>query len=359
MSNVIQRNNNTMVFHPGYYVEELRDSLGITQSELAKRLGVTPKLISTVLSGKATLSKDLASRLSKMTGTSFDLWMNLQNKYDKAMAEMEEESTFLDEKKILDHVDGKYLQNIWSGYGKLSSFEKVRWFRNLMKVHNLNSLKSVDMFVSFRSGAGEFEEKNIVNSNVMVQLAINVAQEIPTEPYDRKKLLALSKKIPAMTRMSPQEFMPVLKEEFSQCGVAFVLLPSLKNAKINGAVKKLDDKVVLMLNDRNKRADIFWFSLLHEIGHIVNGDYEVCFSNENGQPKSEREKNADKFSRDILINTKDYQKFLEKGAFSAQSVIEFAARTNIDPGIVVGRLQNERKIPFSSLNHLKSQYQIG
>ena len=49
--------------------------------------------------------------------------------------------------------------------------------------------------------------------------------------------------------------------------VALVLLPNLKNCGVNGAVKWLGkDKVVLVLNDRRKYADTFWFALFHEIG---------------------------------------------------------------------------------------------
>lgn len=39
---------------------------------------------------------------------------------------------------------------------------------------------------------------------------------------------------------------------------------------------------MLMVNDRRLNADSFWFTLFHEIGHIINGDYGISFEKETG-----------------------------------------------------------------------------
>lgn len=38
-----------------------------------------------------------------------------------------------------------------------------------------------------------------------------------------------------------------------------------------------------MVNDRRLYADSFWFTLFHEIGHILSGDYGVSFDMEMGE----------------------------------------------------------------------------
>jgi HTH-type transcriptional regulator / antitoxin HigA len=40
---------------------------------------------------------------------------------------------------------------------------------------------------------------------------------------------------------------------------------------------------MLMVNDRRLYSDTFWFTLLHEIGHIINKDYGISFEKETGE----------------------------------------------------------------------------
>ena len=75
------KNNDNNSFHPGYYISEIIEDLGITQDEFAVRLETTPETISKLVKGEANISEDLALRLSKMLNTSPDVWLNLQKKY--------------------------------------------------------------------------------------------------------------------------------------------------------------------------------------------------------------------------------------------------------------------------------------
>ena len=81
MSNYIEYND-TIVFHPGYYVKEIVDESGLTQEDFAKRLDTTPKNLSLLIRGEQNLSIDIAMKLSRMIGTSVSYWLNLQNAYD-------------------------------------------------------------------------------------------------------------------------------------------------------------------------------------------------------------------------------------------------------------------------------------
>lgn len=102
-----------------------------------------------------------------------------------------------------------------------------------------------------------------------------------------------------------------------------------------------------------RRSTKFWFSLFHELGHIVLGHIGQA----NGTDEMD-EKNADSWSRDKLISTEIFEEFKAQKAFSASSVVAFANNIGIAPGIVVGRLQNEGCIQHNMLNDLKEQYVI-
>ena len=127
-------------------------------------------------------------------------------------------------------------------------------------------------------------------------------------------------------------------------------------SKTNGATKKVGDNIMLMVTDRRLNADTFWFTLFHEIGHIINGDYGISFDKEKGV----QEEAADKYAEDMLIPLENYQEFISKRRFDIQSIRNFANQINRDPGIVLGRLQNDRKVGFDdwTLNPLRHKYKV-
>ena len=94
-----------------------------------------------------------------------------------------------------------------------------------------------DFLVNFRSGTSDSSEKKVINSRAWIQTAMNMAKAIETEPYDGQKLKAYLPVLRSMTILDPEVFLPKMREIFAECGVAFVLLPHLKNSGVNGAVK--------------------------------------------------------------------------------------------------------------------------
>ena len=91
MSNYIEYND-TVAFHPGYYIKEIVDESGLTQKDFAKELGITPKRLSLLIRGEQSLSIDIAMKLSRMLGTSVNCWLNLQNSYDALIAEFKSQA---------------------------------------------------------------------------------------------------------------------------------------------------------------------------------------------------------------------------------------------------------------------------
>ena len=107
MSNYIEYND-TIAFHPGYYIKEIIDDSGLTQEDFAKRLDTTPKNISLLVRGEQKLSIDIAMKLSRMIGTSVSYWLNLQNAYDALVAEHKLEDELVKERIVFGYLDYKY-----------------------------------------------------------------------------------------------------------------------------------------------------------------------------------------------------------------------------------------------------------
>ncbi|HQU78793.1 MAG TPA: HigA family addiction module antitoxin [Azonexus sp.] len=77
------RNPNRKPTHPGSIIrEDVLPALGMTQTEFAKRLAVSRLTVSELLHEKRGLSADLAIRLGKLTGTTPESWLRMQEALD-------------------------------------------------------------------------------------------------------------------------------------------------------------------------------------------------------------------------------------------------------------------------------------
>ena len=131
----------------------------------------------------------------------------------------------------------------------------------------------------------------------------------------------------------------MIRKAFLDAGVVLIVLPNLKSSGINGATKKIGRKVLLMVNDRRHYADTFWFTLFHEIGHILNGDLGISYDG--------IEDEADLYAQNVLIPQEEYDRFTqEHRVFDEKTIRGFAESINQDPGIILGRLQMDKKVSY-------------
>lgn len=73
--------------HPGVYLKEILDELGVSQYRLAQELGVSAMQISHVVRGQRPLNAELALRLGRYLDQSPRYWLHLQSRYDIDIAE--------------------------------------------------------------------------------------------------------------------------------------------------------------------------------------------------------------------------------------------------------------------------------
>lgn len=352
-----------MAFHPGYYIQETIEELEITQEEFAIRLGTTAKTISKLVNGEINLSNDVANKLSKMLGTSVDLWLNLQTSYEKKLIEIDEAKRIDQQKDIICVLDYTYFVRLGLVVDTRKSEERIANLCRLFQIANLNVLLAPDFLVNYRTATKTFSDKNIINSRAWLQTAINIGKTMQVSDFNANKLQSFIPEIRSMTLQRPEVFLPRLKEIFSECGVTFVLLPYLKNSGVNGAVKWINNnKVILALNDRRKSADTFWFSLFHEIKHVLQQKHKKVFvSGKEINTESlnqQLEIDADNFAQEVLIPEREYQEFINSKNFSDTAIISFANRINIHPGVVYGRLQHECRLAQNRGSQYKTKYQI-
>ena len=356
MSNYIEYKD-SLAFHPGYYIEEIVEESGLTQADFAKRLGTTPKNLSLLMRGRQSLSVDMAMKLSRLLGTTVHYWLNLQNAYDTAIAQIASEEELEREKDVLKLLGYDYFRDNF-GLPDLPRRlgEQVERVRTFLDVASLTVLTDRDMAVSFRSSTGTMSEGGIAKANTMVQIATNKTVATVAPKFDRKRFKEAIEF--ALTQTTNHEgFYPLIRERFLEAGVVLVVLPNLPGSKTNGATKRVGKSVMMMVNDRRLYADSFWFTLLHEAGHVIYGDYGISFESDAG----DIEQKADEYAENKLIDPWLYQDFVRrsKGRFTMPFITAFAASIDRDPGIVLGRLENDGYLKHrNGMQSLRCEYHV-
>ncbi len=354
MSNYVEYGNK-IAFHPGYYIKEYIESMGLTQEDFANRLGTTPKNVSYIVRGEQSISVDIAIKLSRLIGTTVKYWLNLQIEYDSLIAEFKSMSETKAEKEVFKNLNYSYFRdnfNLPNIPNKID--EQIKIVREFLNVSSLTVFKNKDMYVHFRSANLKESEISMIKANIMVQIAANRSLKDNTIPkFDKKEFFKSINYALTLTK-EHDEFFQLIKKSFYNSGVDLILLPNIVGSKINGATKKIGNHIMLMINNRNNNSDSFWFTLFHEIGHIVNGDFGVSFEDETGT----EEKKANDFAEKNLIPTKEYETFISEGIFTKKSILNFSNKIDRDPGIILGRLQNDKIIRYDNfaLNSLRTKY---
>lgn len=94
--------------HPGEMLaEEFLEPLGMSQSELAERIGVPFQRVNRIVNRKQSVTLDTALRLARLFGTTADFWLNLQRAWDLYELERSRETAEIDRIKPLRRRSGQ------------------------------------------------------------------------------------------------------------------------------------------------------------------------------------------------------------------------------------------------------------
>ena len=79
-----------LAIHPGEMLEEEIEFIGMTQLELAKRMGRPPQIVNEIISGKKNITHDTAVELEKVLGIPAYMWTDAQATYYLTQSRLKE-----------------------------------------------------------------------------------------------------------------------------------------------------------------------------------------------------------------------------------------------------------------------------
>jgi len=117
------------------------------------------------------------------------------------------------------------------------------------------------------------------------------------------------------------------------------------------------NKALLLLSFRYKSDDQFWFTFYHEAGHLLLHGKKQLFVEMINEPLiNQDEADANVFAQEMLIPFELQQELKAIKRKYRRTIVDFAMKAGISPGIVVGQMQHHGYIPFSYLNKFKRRY---
>ena len=348
-----------LIIHPGETISDILVERGITQAELAARTGVTPAYVCNVIAGKKDISAKFAFALEYALGVSKSFWINLQANYDAELLEVSELETITDEERVArsslkDIV--KYLRETEKMPLRESVDDSILSLRKALQMSNIANLKGIVPEGALRMSSKAKVDPYVMGAWIRLCQIAGEKRNVGTK-FDIEKLDELVSKAKTVMCNAGESVQKSLTGLFAEYGIDFSVVRNFRGAPVQGFIsKKNDGTYQMVLTIRGSYADIFWFSLFHELGHIVNGDVGGSINFIDYDGKSDIEAGANDFASTRLIDPSSYEEFVRCADYSLSAIKSFADSQRIRPYIVIGRLQRENLLEYNRYSSEKVRY---
>lgn len=341
---------------PGEYLAEVLVEYGMSQADLAQRMRRPPQMINEIIQGRKAITHETALQLAEVLKVPAEIWIGLETEYQLAKARQAEEADLEDEVGLLAEIPYAAMAKYgWVPQARRPR-EKVRHLRGFFGVATLVAVPDVRAYeCAFRRADAPASQYALA---AWLRQGEIEARGIDVAAFDKAALRAAIPALRVLTREAPEQFVSEIARVLASGGVAFVILPHLPKTYAHGAVFWLGERAVLQLSIRGSYADIFWFSLFHELGHLLRHGKRTILEGQDEEDDEYRrmEGEADEFARHALIPAGAYAQFLRAGEFTAEGLGAFAEEQGVAVGIVVGRLQREGHLTYRQHHGLRERF---
>lgn len=319
-------------------------------------MGVTPKLISTILKKSNPVTPETAIKLERVLGVKAHVWTNLQANWDLHVAQTQEAEKAKAAKSWLSQFPLKEIRNRCGLPEEASLSDVLNTVLTVLGIGSPDALHSKLESLGVHHRRAANQEVSELHVLTWLMLGERRAQQLDIPPYDEARFKAALHRIRNITVMAPEEFEPIMKEECRLAGVALVFEKPIKKTCLYGSARWMSsERAIIQMSLRMRSNDHFWWTFFHEAGHIILHKGKNFADDQNARGDG-LEDEADNFAESILVNPDEFSRFAAARPRSKAQVVEFANKLGIHPGIVVGMLQHRHVISFQFMNDLKARF---
>jgi addiction module HigA family antidote len=353
-SETLPRYETNLAVMPGEFLRQELEARGVTQAELAIRMGRPPQLINEILQGKKAITADTAIELESVLGLSATLWTNLEEAYRLTLARAREQEVLNGEIPSLDAFPVAWLRRIEAIPHGVAGIALVKALRSFFGVATLSQAFELNALPRYRATGSPDGRKEGALAAWLRLGDIHFEGHQPGVPYDEAAFKAVLVETRKRICDQPASALPYVGQAWSRAGVCVALTPEPPGVGVNGCTRWVDDFGLVQINLRWRWADIFWFTLFHEAHHVLQHRKRKHYSN---LIDAEDEAAADTYAAEVLIPAAKWARYRETRAFDAAGILRFAESLSVPAGVVVGRLQHEGLVAHSRLNSLRIRWE--
>ena len=328
----------------GEFIEEWLDDHDMTAAELARRTGCSRKHISTVLAG-ARVTPEFASKLELVTHVPAERWLALEGQYRADVERLGLQEKLAGSGELLDSFQPSL--TVLSKLGIIEG-DMRRPGRLMMQLMSFFRVGSPDAMVA-RNLIPDvaFLRSTVLDVNVAslatwLRLAqIQAVGEPPTSSYSPSGLQSVLPELRPMSRDLDTDPAAGVRK-LAEVGVRVVLLEEIKGCRAYGATFWDEYGPVVVLSARGKRDGVLWFTLFHELGHVLLHPRQLFLEDSDDESTNAegQEAEANSFATQWLVPD---DRAREAAALRNEAeVVNFAQEIGVSPGVVMQYLHHHK-----------------
>ena len=346
---------------PGDTIQEHIDAIGMSQAELAERLGRSVPKLNELIKGKAPITKETATKLEYVLGVPASFWLNLERQYQDELLDIEQMEELEQHKEWVSAFPLPAMKKL----GIIpNTRDKTELAGSLLKYFRVASpVQWSDIYVG-SSLAFKIELRHTAEPqaiSVWLRLGELQAENIKVATFDKKALRNQLETFKEIAYNHSEDWLEQLQTVCASCGVALVYTPCIAKAPIYGATRWIKNNSVplLQITDRQKDYNAFWFTFFHELAHILfHGKKEIFIEGiDSISPDIEKEAKADAFASRMLLSDKERNEIFQYFEYDTELILELSRKLKRHPGIIVAQIQREGLVQYNDvrLNKLKAR----
>ncbi len=332
---------------PGDTLAETMELKGISQPNLAMRMGRPLKTINEIINAKTAITPETAIQLELGLGIEAAFWLAREKNYHLALAEIEHVEALLNTSKFIANFPLAAMKKLqWINF-EVSPASKPKALCAFFEVAGQNAYsdcyqKNVEKQAHRMSSQNK---KNPFVVSAWLKQGDHPANKLKTPAYDAAKFKSALLAIKNVMAKQPTDFFARLQSLCAGAGVKVVHPQCLPNTQPHGSTRWINENPLIQLSNLSNRNDIFWSTFFHQAGHIVmHGKKDVFVEGLKYSAEAQiKENEADEFAVKYTFSKSQEKEALQSLPLSKRTTLEFAEKFNTHPAMTIGRLASEHK----------------
>jgi len=289
---------------PGFYIQEKLEELGMTQTDLAGRVGRTKKTVNEIVTGKAPIEPETALQLERVLGIPARFWNSAERQYRDHLVRQAERARLARQLQRLDGFPVKAMCDLGWLPKRTDHLEALSDLLNFFGTATFEALDRIDRYTgaALRQPAVRRVEPGAVLA--WLRKGEIDGRAIGCQTFDKDKFRYALSQIQGLTLCPIAEAAPEVVRLCAASGVAVVFVPELPGTRAWGATRWLaPGKALIQLGSRGDSNERLWFAFFHEAGHLILHPKKDIFIELDGTLDS-REDEANRFAADLMQKDK-------------------------------------------------------